>query len=120
MAQATTLQDEARRILEEIDNLQEYYIQHVLPGIEQVQPPPAVQQGAHGEPCCLERGMKRKREYLSAEAKQIMMEWILARLDNPYPSKEEKEDLARLTGLSVSQVQYWFVNARRRYLRPDS
>ena len=35
---------------------------------------------------------------------------------NPYPTEEEKEELSKLTGLSIPQINQWFINARRRTL----
>ena len=36
----------------------------------------------------------------------------------PFPSPQEKEELADETGLSVNQVNDWFVNARARWWKP--
>lgn len=36
----------------------------------------------------------------------------------PFPTKEEKQELARQTGLTVTQVGDWFINARARQWRP--
>ena len=35
-------------------------------------------------------------------------------LQDPYPSANEKQQLARISGLSHAQVKTWFANARRR------
>ncbi|KAH8893938.1 hypothetical protein GQ53DRAFT_622560, partial [Thozetella sp. PMI_491] len=40
--------------------------------------------------------------------------WLACHLDNPYPTEQEKEGLAKQSGLSKAQVVNWFANARRR------
>lgn len=40
--------------------------------------------------------------------------WFAANLDNPYPTEDEKTDLASETGMTRLQVNNWFTNARRR------
>ena len=37
---------------------------------------------------------------------------------HPYPTEDEKRDLATRTRLSMVQVNNWFINARRRILQP--
>ena len=60
--------------------------------------------------------MKRRRhnEPLNYVALQVMNNWYEAHLDNPYPTKEQKESLAEEGGISVSQVKSWFANKRNR------
>jgi hypothetical protein len=60
---------------------------------------------------------KRKRDNLTEEAKAVMMGWINDHIANPYPTKEEKEELSLRTGLTTVQISNWFTNARRRYLK---
>ncbi|WAO96925.1 Homeobox and c2h2 transcription [Fusarium falciforme] len=45
---------------------------------------------------------------------KILKDWFASHTSHPYPTEEEKKDLAHRAGLSVRQVSYWFVNARRR------
>ena len=43
--------------------------------------------------------------------------WFEKNRSRPYPSEEEKEQLARDTRLTVKQIRYWFANKRTRTLR---
>jgi hypothetical protein len=40
--------------------------------------------------------------------------WLLKNLHNPYPSNEVKESLSRSPGVSLKQINAWFINVRRR------
>ena len=44
--------------------------------------------------------------------------WLGAHQDNPYPSADEKRQLARDCGISEKQINTWFTNARARQLSP--
>jgi hypothetical protein len=57
-----------------------------------------------------------KRSRLPANAVAIFRNWFFSHLESPYPSEEEKEDLANRAGLRITQVNNWFTNARRRIL----
>lgn len=60
-------------------------------------------------------GKKRtKKPKFSEYDVRVFTDWYNAHLDNPYPSKQEKEMMARLTGLTKYQVSRWFCNARTR------
>ncbi|KAL6793309.1 hypothetical protein GGI42DRAFT_152907 [Trichoderma sp. SZMC 28013] len=50
----------------------------------------------------------------SREALRILRNWLLSNHRHPYPSNEEKENLARQTGLNKTQISTWVANARRR------
>ncbi|KAF4312173.1 Homeobox [Botryosphaeria dothidea] len=66
-------------------------------------------EGAHAD------GTGRKRRgNLPKEATNTLKEWFQRHADSPYPTDEEKSDLAGLTGLSSAQISNWFINARRR------
>jgi len=57
---------------------------------------------------------RRKRRNLPREAANILNEWYALHPHNPYPNDSEKRSLAERTGLKVTQVATWFVNARAR------
>ncbi|XP_063632459.1 homeobox protein PKNOX2-like [Cydia splendana] len=59
-----------------------------------------------------------KRCVLPRHATQVMRAWLVQHRVNPYPTVEEKRTLAAQTGLTLVQVKNWFINARRRILRP--
>lgn len=43
-----------------------------------------------------------------------LKQWLCKNRDNPYPSKLEKDILARESQMTNTQVSNWFANARRR------
>lgn len=61
-------------------------------------------------------GFKRTRhnEPLNMQATEVMTIWYENHLDNPYPSKSDKDKMAALGGISVTQVKSWFANKRNR------
>ena len=46
------------------------------------------------------------------------MSWIMSprHRHNPYPSRDQKDALAAVAGITVKQVSVWFTNARKRVL----
>lgn len=43
-----------------------------------------------------------------------MERWFSSNNDNPYPSRQVKEDLARQSNLTLNQVSIWLKHARER------
>ena len=43
-----------------------------------------------------------------------MQKWYDDHRDNPYPSKDEKVELAQAEGKSVKQVDTWFKDERKK------
>lgn len=62
------------------------------------------------------QGEGRKHASLPKEAVNIMLNWLREHQDKPYPNDDEKGMLIKQTGLSITQINYWFTNARRRLL----
>ncbi|KAJ3020153.1 UNVERIFIED_CONTAM: hypothetical protein HDU68_010327 [Siphonaria sp. JEL0065] len=46
-----------------------------------------------------------------------LFKWLMEHQHEPYPSEEEKKDMTVDTGLTMNQINDWFINARRRYLK---
>lgn len=45
---------------------------------------------------------------------RVLKEWFALHSSWPYPTENEKNAFSEQTGLTVRQVSYWFINARRR------
>ncbi|CAH2320358.1 homeobox PKNOX2 isoform X1 [Pelobates cultripes] len=61
---------------------------------------------------------KNKRGVLPKQATNIMRSWLFQHLMHPYPTEDEKRQIATQTNLTLLQVNNWFINARRRILQP--
>ncbi|KAM0675364.1 homeodomain superfamily, partial [Gurleya vavrai] len=59
---------------------------------------------------------KSKRANYSKQVSKILKNWLKNNLNSPYPSETEKNELCELTGLDQTQINNWFINARRRLL----
>jgi hypothetical protein len=56
------------------------------------------------------RESKRSRNRLSDHATQYLLGWFEEHVTSPYPTKEQKEQIANATGLTTKQVRNWYVN----------
>lgn len=54
------------------------------------------------------------RQNFSRKGAKILRDWYYQHQEYPYPSNEQKAELARETGFTRKQVSDWFTNARRR------
>ncbi|XP_013401144.1 homeobox protein PKNOX2-like [Lingula anatina] len=61
---------------------------------------------------------KAKRGVLPKQATQVMKSWLFQHIVHPYPTEDEKRQIAGQTNLTLLQVNNWFINARRRILQP--
>ncbi|KAF0723225.1 hypothetical protein LEN26_008439 [Aphanomyces euteiches] len=61
-----------------------------------------------------------RRGTLNPEAKNVLKAWMFSpeHFAHPYPSEEEKEELAAEAGIEVKQLSNWFTNARKRLWQP--
>ncbi|KAK5890929.1 hypothetical protein CesoFtcFv8_014404 [Champsocephalus esox] len=61
---------------------------------------------------------KNKRGVLPKLATNVMRSWLFQHIGHPYPTEDEKKQIAIQTNLTLLQVNNWFINARRRILQP--
>lgn len=61
----------------------------------------------------------RRRGKLPKPVTDLLKSWLLEHAGHPYPTEDEKRTLCSMTGLTLSQVSNWFINARRRILLPS-
>ncbi|KAF6204158.1 hypothetical protein GE061_002498 [Apolygus lucorum] len=61
--------------------------------------------------------MKRKSS-LSSKATTYLKAWLSQHIHHPYPTDKEKIEISAETGLTTKQVANWFINARRRIIKP--
>lgn len=45
--------------------------------------------------------------------KDVLMRWVIENKNDPYPSEDVKEGLAKSLDLTKKQVSNWFTNARK-------
>ncbi|XP_012694624.1 homeobox protein PKNOX1 [Clupea harengus] len=65
-----------------------------------------------------ESSSKNKRGILPKQATNVMRSWLFQHIGHPYPTEDEKKQIATQTNLTLLQVNNWFINARRRILQP--
>lgn len=56
----------------------------------------------------------KKRGNLPKTATSLLKNWLFQHFLHPYPTEEEKRDLSAKSGLSLTQINNWFINARVR------
>ncbi|GJE91808.1 homeobox domain-containing protein [Phanerochaete sordida] len=88
------------------------------PAISVTGSPTRSPQQPHAPPPSLVERAPRKRGKLPKPVTDYLKDWLHRHSDHPYPSEEEKKALCNATGLSMSQVSNWMINARRRILAP--
>ena len=58
----------------------------------------------------------KRSSKLPEKATSVLKKWLFEHSSKPYPDDDEKQRLCLLTGLSLTQINNWFINARRRIL----
>eukprot|EP00742_Colponemidia_sp_Colp-10_P002870 GILJ01003064.1.p1 GENE.GILJ01003064.1~~GILJ01003064.1.p1 ORF type:complete len:451 (-),score=51.48 GILJ01003064.1:287-1450(-) len=64
------------------------------------------------------RALKGKRGSLPRPAIIKLRTWLFEHFEHPYPTEQQKAELADKTNLTYLQVNNWFINARVRIWRP--
>ena len=57
------------------------------------------------------------RPNFSMETQLNLRTWLNEHIDHPYPSDAAKVQMCRDNAMSIPQINDWFVNARRRYMK---
>ncbi|EFC47934.1 homeobox protein PKNOX1-like protein [Naegleria gruberi] len=60
----------------------------------------------------------KRRGNLPRHATNVLKSWLYSHFLHPYPTESEKKDLCMETGLTLTQVNNWFINQRVRTWRP--
>jgi hypothetical protein len=60
----------------------------------------------------------KKRANLSKQAKTVLRAWFEEHLHHPYPTEDEKDWLSAQGGITIEQVNNWFINTRGRKWKP--
>ncbi|OWZ15210.1 Homebox and aldo/keto reductase [Phytophthora megakarya] len=60
-----------------------------------------------------------KRSRITKKSNEFLVAWFLAHKENPYPSPDERVEIAEKTGLAEQQVRNWFANMRKRHWKPN-
>lgn len=47
----------------------------------------------------------------------MLQKWLLENFSDPYPTHTKKTEMAKLSKLSIYQVNNWFINARERVVK---
>ncbi|RHY59139.1 hypothetical protein DYB34_000955 [Aphanomyces astaci] len=91
-------------------------INHVFAELPSSQPPPS---SLSLQPLQLPSTSKpKKRTNLSTDAKRLLRTWFDANFHHPYPTEEEKDRFRREGGITMDQVNNWFINTRVREWKP--
>lgn len=65
-----------------------------------------------------QRPPSRKRSTFPDSAIAVLEAWWESHSAHPFPSREEKRELAERAGISLTQATTWLINARTRRLGP--
>lgn len=85
--------------------------------VVQIEEPNEFADATYQEPADVFSNRKFNGNELPTDATAILKTWLFEHVDAPYPSDDEKADLMDRTGLTLTQVNNWFSNARRRTLK---
>ncbi|KAJ3026163.1 UNVERIFIED_CONTAM: hypothetical protein HDU68_006119 [Siphonaria sp. JEL0065] len=78
---------------------------------------PTSSKGTPNSSCRQSKSKTKSRPNHKASITAHLFKWLMEHQHEPYPSEEEKKDMTVDTGLTMNQINDWFINARRRYLK---
>ena len=58
---------------------------------------------------------ERRAHVRRVEARRVLKSWVDDHLEDPYPTVNEKNQMAQAAGLTIKQVNDWFTNYRKRH-----
>ncbi|XP_004711282.1 homeobox protein TGIF2LX-like [Echinops telfairi] len=61
-------------------------------------------------------GQRKWKGFLPPESIKILRDWLYEHRHSTHPSAVENKMLSEQTNLSLRQISFWFINARRRIL----
>ena len=59
-----------------------------------------------------------QKRTLPKNAVDLLRDWLYDNLQYPYPSEDQKNALSVRTNLEMKSINNWFINARRRLIKP--
>lgn len=62
---------------------------------------------------------RQRKGHLPEESISILKQWLFEHKQHAYPNEEEKLLLKEKTNLTLTQINNWFTNARRRILKTN-
>jgi len=89
----------------------------VQPGDLEHSAPIVVQASSPHNETSTRKSRSQKKGSFSEATISILKSWLFRNITHPYPTEEEKKELLCLTGMSLSQLNNWLINSRRRMLK---
>jgi len=96
-----------------------YTVNYLVQPADQNPSAPIVVEAArpHSEARDLRKSHHTKKGSFSEKTISILKSWLFRNITNPYPTDQEKKELLCLTGLTLSQLNNWLINSRRRMVK---
>lgn len=76
----------------------------------------SIQQGQK-PPSSRPKIQRSQKKHFPRGVRQVLCQWVDEHLTHRYPSATDKFELSEWTGLTKKQIEQFFINARRRYIK---
>ncbi|KAL0266044.1 UNVERIFIED_CONTAM: hypothetical protein PYX00_011761 [Menopon gallinae] len=113
---SVALEDEIIEIVDTESALFDGEVMRIIKDMERVQSEIASAEDTMGHLSRESPSERAKRTNYPKHVSGILRKWLQENMKNPYPSDTEKVLLREKTGLDATQLNNWFINARRRIL----